>query len=159
MDGRFEHKEAFKVIGFSTVIRPEEGYVKCPEFWDKEYAKKYERLWKTMRPETEEERAICDNRIGMLALCIDGDGKFEYMIAGFYQGGNVPEGMKLYEFPESDWMVFSAKGPLPASLQQLNTDVWQKWYPNEGQAYEANGKTTVEFYSMRKTPLTRRLIS
>ena len=46
--------------------------------------------------------------------------------------GAVPEGLKLYRFPESDWAVFSARGPLPGSLQTLNTYVWQTWYPAEG---------------------------
>lgn len=27
--------------------------------------------------------------------------------------GAVPEGLKLYRFPESDWAVFSCKGPAP----------------------------------------------
>ena len=36
-------------------------------------------------------------------------------------GGEVPEGLSLYTFPESDWAMFSAKGPLPGSLQALNT--------------------------------------
>ena len=34
----YEHKPAMTFIGFSTSIRPEEGYRKCPEFWDREYA-------------------------------------------------------------------------------------------------------------------------
>ena len=38
-----------------------------------------------------------------------------------------------YTFTESDWAMFSAKGPLPDSLQELNTKVWQEWYPKEGQ--------------------------
>ena len=46
--------------------------------------------------------------------------------------GAVPEGLKLYRFPESDWAVFSARGPLPGSLQTLNTYVWQTWYPAVG---------------------------
>ena len=44
-------------IGYFTSIRPEEGYQKCPEFWDKEYAQKYARLWQTMQPETAVEAA------------------------------------------------------------------------------------------------------
>ena len=40
----YEHKPAMTFIGFSTSIRPEEGYQKCPEFWDREYARKYARL-------------------------------------------------------------------------------------------------------------------
>lgn len=147
MDMKLEHKEAFTVIGFSAHIRPDEGYIKCPEFWDKEYAQKYKRLFETGKPETPEEKAVCDNHIGMLALCIDGKDGFEYMICGVYEGGDVPDGMKLYSFPESDWAVFCAKGPLPGSLQQLNNEVWQKWYPTEGQAYLPNGTATVEYYS------------
>ena len=53
--------------------------------------------------------------------------------------GAVPEGLKLYRFPERDWAVFSAKGPLPGSLQTLNTYVWQTWYPAEGQQVVGNG--------------------
>ena len=147
MNMKLEHKEAFEVIGFSAHIKPEEGYVKCPEFWEKEFRQRYSRLWETKQPQTPQEQAVWDNGIGRLALCIEGENGFEYMIAGVYRGGNVPEGMKLFSFPESDWAVFSAQGPLPASLQQLNTQVWQSWYPNDGQNYLPNGTATVEYYS------------
>ena len=40
----YEHKPVMTFIGYSTSIRPEEGYTKCPEFLDKEYAQKYARL-------------------------------------------------------------------------------------------------------------------
>ena len=45
MNIRYEHKPAMTFIGFSTSIRPEEGYQKCPEFWDREYAQRFARLW------------------------------------------------------------------------------------------------------------------
>ena len=45
----YEHKPAMILIGYSTSIRPEEGYQKCPEFWDKEYARKY--AWLSAKPE------------------------------------------------------------------------------------------------------------
>ena len=32
-------------IGYHTEIAHDEGYKKCPEFWDKEYNEKYARLW------------------------------------------------------------------------------------------------------------------
>ena len=135
MNVTYEHKPAMTFIGFSTSIRPEEGYRKCPEFWDKEYSQKYARLWQTMQPETPVEEAILENGIGMFAICDEKEGSFEYWIAGLYKGGQVPEGLKLYTFPESDWAMFSAKGALPKSLQDLNTQVWQEWYPKEGQKY------------------------
>ena len=147
MDTQYEHKPAMTLIGFSTLIRQDEGYVKCPEFWDKEYTQKYARLWQTGRPETPTEKAILENSIGMFAICEEKEDGFAYWIAGLYQGGEVPEGLALYPFPESDWAMFSAKGPLPGSLQTLNTYVWQEWYPNEGKKFMGNGNAMLEVYS------------
>ena len=144
MNVKYEYKSAMIFIGFSTSISPEEGYIKCPEFWDKEYSQKYARLWQTMKPETQDEKAILENSIGMFAICDEKDGFFEYWIAGLYKGGEVPNGFKLYAFPESEWAMFSTKGPLPNSLQELNTKVWQEWYPNEGQKYMGNGNAMLE---------------
>ena len=143
----YEHKLAMTLIGFSTTIRPGEGYVKCPEFWNKEYAQKYARLFKTMVPETPMEWAILENSIGMFAICDEKENGFEYWIARLYKGGEVPEGLKLYTFPESDWAMFSAKGPLPGSLQTLNTSVWQEWYPKEGKAFIESGNVMLEVYT------------
>ena len=147
MNITYEHKPDMTLIGFSTKIRPDEGYVKCPEFWDKEYSQKYARLWQTMQPKTATEKAILENGIGMFAICDEKDGYFEYWIAGLYKGGEVPEELKLYTFPESEWAVFSAKGPLPDSLQSLNTYVWNEWYPSEGKQYMKNGNSMLEVYS------------
>ena len=147
MNITYEHKDAMTLIGYSTQIRPDEGYIKCPEFWEKEYTQKYARLFKTMQPETPTEKAILENGIGMFAICDEKDGYFEYWIAGLYKGGEVPDGLKLYTFPESEWAMFSAKGPLPGSLQNLNTYVWQEWYPNEGKQHMGNGNTMLEVYS------------
>ena len=143
----YEKKSTMTFIGYHTEIRPEEGYQKCPEFWDKEYAGKYARLWQTMQPETPIEQAILENGIGMYAICADSDNGFSYWIAGRYQGGEVPAGLELYTFPESEWAVFTAKGPVPESLQTLNTAVWQEWFPTEGQKHHANTSATLEVYS------------
>lgn len=64
MNITYEHKPAMTFIGYSTSIRPEEGYIKCPEFWDKEYAQKYARLWQTMQPETPLEKSNSGKRRG-----------------------------------------------------------------------------------------------
>ncbi|MBR3473975.1 MAG: AraC family transcriptional regulator [Oscillospiraceae bacterium] len=147
MNVSYEKKEAMTFIGFHTDIRNEEGYQKCPEFWDKEYSAKYARLWQTMRPENDVEQAILENGIGSFAICAcSGDG-FTYWIAGLYQGGQVPEGLELCTLPASDWAVFTTRGPLPDSIQTLNTAIWQEWYPNEGQKLQANGGVTLEVYS------------
>ena len=147
MNVSYEHKDAMTFIGYHTSIRPDEGYAKCPEFWDSAYARRYARLWQTMTPQTPVEKAILDNGIGMFAICNDGEGAFEYWIAGLYRGGEVPEGLELFTFPESDWAVFSARGPLPGSLQALNTQVFEEWFPDEEKAYQPDGSAMLEVYS------------
>ncbi len=147
MNLTYEKKEGMTFIGYHTEIKPDEGYIKCPEFWEKEFNEKYARLWQTMKPETPVEKAILTNGIGMFAICTESENGFEYWIAGLYQGGDMPEGLELYSFPESRWAVFTTKGACPESLQTLNTYVWQEWFPNEGQKYSANGMATLEVYS------------
>ena len=116
MNVTYEKKNAMTFIGYHTEIRPNEGYVKCPEFWDKEYNEKYARLWQTMKPETPVEEAILANNIGMFAICTESENGFDY------------------------WTM-------PEALQTLNTYVWQEWFPNEGQKFQANGMATLEVYS------------
>lgn len=120
------------VIGFSIVIKNEEGCTKCPEFWVERYARRFARLFQTMKPETPEEQAVFDNRIGQYAVCrcLKSEGQddaFEYMICGEYMGGPVPEGMKLLTLPESDWAEFRCKGALPKSLQDLYAAAYEGW--------------------------------
>ena len=146
MNEVYEHKQELTFIGFHTEIAPEEGYLKCPEFWDKEYNEKYARLWQTMTPETPVEKAILANGIGMYAICADGEKGSTYWIAGLYKGGNVPQGLELFTFPEGDWAVFMAKGSIPQSLQALNTRVWNEWAPKMKPMYEI-GTSCVEVYS------------
>ena len=64
-----------------------------------------------------------------------------------YERGNTKVLRSDFSFPESDWAMFSARGPLSGSLQTLNTQVWQEWYPNEGQKYMGNGNAMLEVYS------------
>ena len=125
------HHGEFTVIGYSIVIEHEDGPAKCPEFWG-EYAKRFERLFRTMKPETPEEQAVLDNGIGRYAVCrcLKNEGRedaFEYMICGEYKGGPVPEGMKLLMLPESDWAEFRCKGALPKSLQDLYDAAYGTW--------------------------------
>ena len=43
--------------------------------------------------------------------------------------------------------MFSTKGALPKSLQDLNTRVWEEWYPKQKQNYKGNGNAMLEVYS------------
>jgi len=126
------HRNDFTVIGYSIVIKAGEGNTKCPEFWNEQYARRFARLFQTMKPENPEEQAVIDNSIGQYAVCrcLKSEGQddaFEYMICGEYMGGAVPEGMKVLTIPESDWAEFLCKGPLPKSLQDIYDAAYGSW--------------------------------
>ena len=93
------------------------------------------------------EQALIDNCIGEYGVCIDdiGGGKFRYLVAGKYTGGDVPEGMVVYEFPRSDWAVFNCIGPIPDALQSVNTRIFREWLPGNPE-YELCGNASVEWY-------------
>ena len=71
MNVTYEHKPAMTFIGYSTSIRPEEGYQECPKFWDKEYAQKYARLWQEWYPK--EGQKYRGNGNAMLEVYSPGD--------------------------------------------------------------------------------------
>lgn len=150
MDFSAEKMAAFKVIGFSKEFSFDNSYAEIPKFWNEVYGKYEESLFKGNAPANEQEQAVYDNRVGEFGICIDDigrDGKFRYMIAGRYLGGNVPQGMELYELPAVLWAKFKCVGAMLEAMQTVNTQIWNEWLPGNGE-YEPDGKFNVEWYSL-----------
>ena len=137
----------FKVIGFQKVFDMETAYAEIPKFWDEICEKYAYNVYQGNEPANAYEKAIVDNCIGEYGVCIDdvGDGKFRYLVAGRYTGGEVPEGMAIYEFPRGEWAVFDCIGPLPESLQSVNTRIFREWLPGNPE-FEICGNANVEWY-------------
>ena len=133
MDHKIVNMLPFKVIGFQREFSYETAYSEIPKFWD-EIFEKYA-------------HELSENCIGEFGVCIDDlcGNSFRYLIAGRYTGGDVPEGMAVYEFPRCDWAVFDCIGPLPDALQSLNTRVFREWLPGNPD-YEICGNANVEWY-------------
>lgn len=137
----------FKGIGFQKEFTFEDAYREIPKFWDEITEKYAKNVYMDNAPANAYEKAIMDNSIGEYGICADdiGNGRFRYIIAGKYIGGEVPEGMVLYEFPMSEWAVFDCIGAMPDALQSLNTRIFSEWLPSNPD-YELSGNTTVEWY-------------
>lgn len=137
----------FKVIGFERIFSAETSYEEIPKYWDEICEKYCTGIYAGKAPANACEKAIIDNCIGEYGVCIDdiGDNKFRYLVAGKYTGGEVPEGMTVYELPGGLWAKFKAVGPLPNSLQSLNTQIFREWLPGNTD-YEMNGCCNVEWY-------------
>ena len=137
----------FKVIGFQKEFAYDGANDGIPAFWDEICAKYAANVYAGNPPANPYEKALVDNCIGEYGVCIDdlGDGKFRYLVAGKYTGGEVPEGMVVYEFPRGDWAIFNCIGPVPEALQSLNTRIFREWLPGNPE-YELCGNANVEWY-------------
>lgn len=147
LDFNLEKIESFTVIGFEKEFTFEEAYKKIPDFWQDIMKIQYS-MFAGRKPETELEKAIFENEIGEFGVCIDdiGNGKFRYMIAGRYKGGNIPKEMKLFTFPTVDWAKFQCRGENPKAIQSLNTKIFKEWLPNNPE-YEMSAGFNIEWYS------------
>lgn len=129
LDYRIVEKAPFTIVGFKRTFNTDTCYQEIPKFWDE---------WKTS-----------DSPImGMFGLCMDQSGKeFEYWIADNYAPWvEMPKGCETVQIPASLWAEFRCKGPLPKSLQSVNTEIWSKWLPAL-KGYELAGNYNLEFYT------------
>ena len=145
MNYKIEKMSAFKIIGFQKEFHMDNSYQEIPKFWGEIFGKYFSHL--SEEKGTMIEEAIKRYRIGEYGVCIDDNKKqtFQYLIAGEYTGGEVPEGLSLHEFEEGLWIIFDCVGPLPTSLQDLNTKIFKEFLPNN-QEYEMSMSASIEWY-------------
>lgn len=149
MDFTVEKMDGFQAIGFSREFPFEDSYQTLPRFWDEMNQAYFVPFGEGREPKTEVEKALIQNAVGELGICIEeasAEGKFRYMIAGFYRGGEVPKGMTLYEVPAMEWAKFRCVGPMPGALQAVNTRIFDEWLPGNAE-YEVAMGCDVEWYS------------
>lgn len=145
MDYTVEKMEAMQVIGLERRIDYDSGYRDAPKFWEEFWARC------SSGKNSDDVRKVIENcKIGEFGVCIDDEPdskQFRYMIAGKYDGGAVPEGMKLFTIPAALWAKFRCNGPMPGAFQAVNTKIFKEWLPGNPD-YEVAMGINVEWYSM-----------
>ena len=58
---------------------------------------------------------------------------------------DIPEDCCTYQIPGGLWALFRCEGPLPDSMQKVNTQIWSEWLPTL-QGYTLAGNYSLEFY-------------
>lgn len=150
MDFVVEKMDSFQVIGVEREFSPDTSYQKIPQFWDEFIATHCAPMWEGKKAETALEKAICACSIGEFGVCIGecaAPGRFRYLIAGKYDGREVPEGLTVFTLPALEWAKFRCSGPMPEALQSVNTKIFQEWLPGNPEFEIAYG-VNVEWYSM-----------
>lgn len=149
MDYIIEKVDSFQVIGLATTIPFSSAYQKIPAFWNEYCQIHCQQLQKGLQPTTAIEQAVYDYKIGTYGICLDDlpqKETFRYLIAGIYTGGQIPAGMVIANLPALTWAKFRCTGPMPTSLQALNTRIYEEWLPNNPE-YEISTGISLEMYS------------
>lgn len=148
MDFSVEKVKNFKVIGFKRRFNVNTSYEEIPKFWSEIYQEQVLPFCqKADWPQDEIKKAIAHNNIGQYGVCLDSDKTdFDYLIAGIYKGGEVPNGLEIVEIPELTFAKFKCQGPMPSSLQSVNTKIYKEWLPGNPTC-EIDKGYNIEFYS------------
>lgn len=149
MEFKIEKREAMRMIGFERIISFETSYQEIPEFWDEFCGKHCGRNVPCAPGEEGVRQTIEECMVGEFGVCVEDEkdmGHFRYYIAGYYQGGEVPEGMKVFEIPAGEWAKFKCVGAMPAALQTVNTRIFREWLPGNPE-YEMAFHCNIEWYS------------
>lgn len=144
MDYTVEKMDGIQVIGMEKAFRFDSAYQEIPKFWSEFCAR-----CSSGRNPDDVQKVIENCMIGEFGICIDdepGCKQFRYMIAGKYDGGAVPDGMKLFTIPAASWAKFQCCGPLPGALQAVNTKIFNEWLPGNPD-YEIAAGINIEWYS------------
>ena len=129
LDYQILEKAPFTLVGVKRRFRAENSYQEIPKFWA-EWAQNG------------------GPGMGMFGLCMDGDGReFDYWIADLYEPWEeIPAGCETVVIPGGLWAQFPCRGPLPESLQTVNTQIWAEWLPGL-KGYELAGNYNLEVYT------------
>lgn len=129
LDYRIVEKAPFTIVGTKRRFHSDTGYQDVPAFWREFMAGQHALK-------------------GMFGFCVDSDDKtFDYWIADLYQPWQeLPANCETCVVPGGLWAEFPCRGPLPDSLQAVNTQIWTEWLPNL-QGYSLAGNYSVEVYS------------
>ena len=116
LEHKIVEKPQFTLVGMERKFHPETSYQEIPKFWDEVMSMENCPL------------------MGIYGICLDEDtrdGCFTYLIADNYiPWQEIPEGLTVKVIPASLWAVFPCRGPLPESLQSVNTRMWSEWLPS-----------------------------
>ncbi len=131
LDYQITEKQPFTVMGIKKRINVENNYQEVPEFWSEWFSDKH---------------GLC----GMYGFCTDMDidgSHFDYWIADNYiPWEDIPEGCEALQIPGGIWAQFTCRGPLPESLQSVNTKIYSEWLPNL-KGYRLAGNYSLEVYA------------
>jgi AraC family transcriptional regulator len=141
MEPKIISKKAFLVIGIELKTTTSEGknFIEMPQFWQQVIQKRQiKNIPNKKQPDT------------VLGICMDfkTDGAFSYIIGSeVTHTDNVPDDMVSREILEANYAVFTARGKMPDSIQNMIKYIYQEWLPKSN--YQHAYSPEFELYDER----------
>ncbi|MBE5962060.1 MAG: AraC family transcriptional regulator [Lachnospiraceae bacterium] len=138
-----EKMEAMEVVGIERRFPYDKAYELIPKLWAEYCESTMQKLC----------RNLPDCHIGMYGISMEEEEdrkEFRYLIAGEYHGEEIPEGLKVVKIPGFLWAKFQSIGPMPSSIQSLNTRIFKEWLPGNPE-YSIVAGYNIEMYSLGDT--------
>ena len=141
MEHAITSKESFHIIGVELKTTSHDGknLAEIPQFWEKALEEgQLERIPDKKHKDT------------VLGICMDFEhgGRFSYIIGAEVTSiENTPEDMIWRKIPASKYAIFTARGKMPASIQETFRYIYQEWLPKSG--YQRANSADFELYDER----------
>lgn len=140
--------QGVRLIGFAKEIAFREAQEECPKMWGEFVEQQVMPVVRDGKAPNAQQQAVFTHGVGAYGLCtcdIPGHNcatcaevnfaacssqRFTYAIAGIYQGGEVPEGMRLFSIPSGRWLKVYFEGGMKA-FQQQSAYFHHEWLPRQ----------------------------
>ncbi|MBU1024063.1 GyrI-like domain-containing protein [bacterium] len=142
MEPKIVSKSGFNIIGMElkTSIKEGRNFKEIPQFWEK-----------VLQQDILSKIPNKSQEATSLGMCMDfkeEDGSFSYVIACEVDStNNIPEGMIARTIPGAKYAVFTCKGPLPDSIQNMVGYIHGEWFKKS--EYTHAGTPEFELYDER----------
>ena len=147
MNHTIQHIPSFELIGQVFHLSSQENsFAVIPRKWAN-FMSVCRTLVEENQPDSALKQAIWQNNIGEFGLCHETSDGLDYMIAGKYRGGPVPEGFELRTVPALTWAMFDCPGPVPEALQTVTSRIFTEWLP-QNPDWLPDGDLSMEYYPM-----------
>ncbi len=139
LDYTIEEMESFKVLAKGKRFSYESAFDQIPEYWKK---------WKEKLAVALKDDGSAGMCIGKYGISIDATNnhhEFDYYIGGDYQESYRDKTYEIIDIPALTWAKFYCIGPMPTSLQALNTRIFNEWLA-ENEDYQISCGYNIEVY-------------
>lgn len=152
-----------QLIGFAKEIAFQQAAEECPRMWGEFIEQQVMPVVRDGKAPDARQQAVFAHGIGAYGLCtcdIEGHNCstcaevnfgtcshqcFTYAIAGIYQGGEVPEGLRLFPLRHDRWLKVWFEGGMKAFQQQC-TYFYREWLPRHAEYRIASDACCMKWY-------------